>query len=203
MCDNPKIEVNRRVYNSERKTGFRNRSLAWLLNDAGILSEVLQRQDVVINDAVVESILGVYFRLCSIDVTCDDLARFGAVLANDGCRLGSTERLVASRFVRIVTAMMSSTGLYDGSGEFAYRVGIPSKSGVSGGMLGTVPGRMGIAAYGPVIDSAGNSCRGQWLFERLSTEENLSSFNAETYQNPAEASPAKTLQETSRHGDLQ
>lgn len=177
LCKNPEININWPVFESERKTSNKNRSLAYIMNDEGVFGNLLRRHNKTIDSTVIEDILGVYFRLCSIEVTCDDLARFAAVLANGGRDLDTGEHLIPPRHVTIVTAMMSSTGLHDGSGEFAYRVGVPAKSGVSGGIVGLVPGKLGIAAYSPIVDDKGNSYRGQIIFERISKTENLSIFN--------------------------
>ncbi len=177
LCDNPEITTNESVFESERKTGFNNRSLAWLMNDKRVFADVLRGHQIdTIENEHIEAILDVYFRLCSLEVTCKDLARFGAVLANSGRLLGSEKRVLSEREVKVVTAMMSSAGLYDGSGEFAYRAGIPTKSGISGGLVGVVPGRCGLAAYSPVIDERGNSYRGQKAFVTIADAEGLSLF---------------------------
>jgi glutaminase len=165
------------VFESERATGYNNRSLAWLMNDKGVFTPILKRQKIdTINNRVIEDILEVYFRLCSIEVDCDDLARFAAVLANGGKSIGTSEDLIPSRHVTIATAMIASSGLYDGSGEFAYSTGIPAKTGVSGGIVGVVPGKCGIAAYSPIIDEKGNTYRGQKILEEISRTEDLSIF---------------------------
>ena len=177
LCNNKKIDINWQVFESERKTGFNNRSLAWIMNDEGVFNDLLKRHKSTVDSTVIEDILGVYFRLCSIEVTCDDLAWFGAVLANSGKDLKSDEYLIPPRHATIATAMMSSSGLFDGSGEFAYNVGIPAKSGVSGGLVGVVPGKLGIAAYSPIVDKKGNSFRAQKIFEKISKKENLSIFS--------------------------
>jgi glutaminase len=177
LCGNPSVDVNKEVFKSELRTGYNNRSLAWLMNDKNVFNEILaSRRIAAIDSEVIENILGVYFQLCSIEFTCDDLARAAGVLANGGKDMITGENIIPQRHVTIATAMMSSSGLYDESGEFAYKVGIPSKSGVSGGIIGVVPGKMGIATYGPVVNGKGNSFRGMKMFEEISKTEGLSIF---------------------------
>ncbi len=177
LCGNDEIRVNQDVFESERRTGFKNRSLAWLMNDKGVFREILNRQKVdTIDHSVVEDILSVYFRMCAIEVDCQDLARFGALLAKGGKDLETGEDVIPTRHAIIVMAMMAGSGLYEGSGEFAASVGIPAKTGVSGGVVGVVPGTLGIAAYGPVIDEKGNTYRGQEILRRISEIEGLSVF---------------------------
>ena len=134
-----------------------------------ILGSSTARIDTIDNE-VVEDILSVYFRLCSIEVDCADLARFGAVLANNGRIVNKKETIIPARHVTIAISMMASSGLYDGSGEPS-TVGIPAKTGVSGGIIGVVPGKIGVAAYSPVMDEKGNTYRGQRLLRAVSEAE--------------------------------
>ncbi len=185
FCKNPGLEVNEDVYRSEKATGHNNRSLAWIMNDRRVF---LYKRDMAPVEYI-EGVLDVYFRQCSIGVTTDDLARFAAVLANLGVDPITGERAAAEEHVTMVLALMASCGLYDGSGTFAARIGIPAKSGVGGGIVAAVPGRLGIATYGPSLDPAGNSCFGLYALERIALEENLSillrspsRFELRTYQ---------------------
>ena len=148
LADNPDIVVDEAVYQSEKATGSKNRALAYLL----------------------------YFRACSIQVTCKDLARIGAVLANRGRAPGSDERLFPAKFAQYVNAILLTCGMYDGSGDFAVRVGIPAKSGVGGGIMAVVPTRMGIGIFGPALDKNGNSVAGIRLLEEFSHRMYLSIF---------------------------
>ena len=177
LCGNPDIQIDTDIFESERSTGFNNRSLAWLMNDKDVFGPILHRQRGGVDNELIEDILSVYFRICSITVDCRDLARCAAVLANGGHDLDSGKSLIPPRHCTIAISMMALTGLYEGSGEFASEVGIPAKTGVSGGMLGVVPGKLGIATYGPVIDDKGNSFRGQQLFSRIEQAEALSVFS--------------------------
>lgn len=164
ITHNPEIEVNEAVFNSEFATGHRNRSMAYFLYDVGNL------------EIEVEEALNVYFKQCSIEVTTKDLAHIGAVLAADGIDLVTGERLFPKRYCDIVKSYMATCGMYDGSGEFAINVGIPAKSGVGGGIMCTVLGRMGIGVFGPALDSKGNSYAGLKLLETLSKELSLSIY---------------------------
>ncbi|SKC75930.1 glutaminase A [Maledivibacter halophilus] len=164
VSKNPKLDINMDVYLSEKKTGDRNRSIAYFLRDIGIL------------EGDVEDILDLYFRQCSIEVTCEDVANMGMVLANQGIDNESKKRLVPKYLTQIVKTFMVTCGMYDASGEFAINVGVPSKSGVSGGIMSSVPNKMGIGVIGPALDYKGNSIAGVKLLEDLSKELKLSIF---------------------------
>ena len=123
-----------------------------------------------------DEILDLYFRQCSIEATAKDLAMFGSVLANDGRAPWNGERLISRENCRIVKTIMVTCGMYDASGEFAVSIGIPAKSGVGGGILGTVPRWAGIGVYGPCLDKKGNSFAGTKLLRDLSEELDLSIF---------------------------
>lgn len=162
--NNPDITINEEVYISEKLTGNRNRALAYFMKSSGIL------------DGNVEEVLDLYFRQCSIEANAKDLARLGAVLANDGIIPWSGEKLIDKEICKIVKSIMVTCGMYDASGEFAVRIGIPAKSGVGGGIIASVPKSMGIGVYGPALDEKGNSIAGLKVLEDLSRELNLSIF---------------------------
>lgn len=162
--NNPNISINEEVYVSERRTGDRNRALAYFMKSNGMLQ------------GDVEEILELYFRQCSIEANAIDLAMFGSVLANDGVTPWNGERLMSRETCRIVKTIMVTCGMYDASGEFAVHIGIPAKSGVGGGILATVPRRMGIGVYGPALDKKGNSLAGIYVLKDLSEELDLSIF---------------------------
>lgn len=162
--DNESIGINEEVYISEVKTGDRNRALAYYMKSNGIL------------EGNVDEILDLYFRQCSIEATAVDLAKFGAVLANDGITPWGNERLMSRETCRIVKTIMVTCGMYDASGEIAVHIGIPAKSGVGGGILAAVPRRLGIGIYGPALDDKGNSVAGLNLLKDLSDEYDLSIF---------------------------
>lgn len=162
--NNPNITINEEVYISEKLTGNRNRALAYFMKSSGIL------------DGNVEEVLDLYFRQCSIEANAKDLARLGAVLANDGIIPWSGERLIDKEICKIVKSIMVTCGMYDASGEFAVRIGIPAKSGVGGGIIASVPKTMGIGVYGPALDEKGNSIAGLKVLQDLSRELDLSIF---------------------------
>lgn len=164
ISKNPKLDINMDVYLSEKKTGDRNRSIAYFLRDIGIL------------EGDVEEILDLYFRQCSIEVSCDDIANMGMFLANQGIDIESGKNIAPKHLTQIVKTFMITCGMYDASGEFAINVGIPSKSGVSGGIMSSVPNKMGIGVIGPALDLKGNSIAGVRLLEDLSKEFKLSIF---------------------------
>ena len=117
-----------------------------------------------------------YFKQCSIEIDCVDLARIGINLAMYGIDIESKERLISEKVSRMVKTFMVTCGMYDGSGDFAVKVGVPAKSGVGGGIMAVVPSRMGIGIFSPAIDIKGNSVAGIKALEKLSTELNLSIF---------------------------
>lgn len=155
IAQNPALEVNEAVYRSEKETGDRNRALAYYMKSTGIL------------ECAVEPLLDAYFRLCSVEVDCRDIAHLGLFLARNGL-LPDGERLADRDTCRMIKAVMATCGMYDGSGDFAAMVGIPAKSGVGGGVLGVVPGRCGVGVLGPALDEHGNSLAGVMLLHDLS-----------------------------------
>jgi len=164
MTGNTTICVNEAVYCSEKTTADRNRALAWFLKDSGILT------------TDVEETLDLYFRYCSIEVSVKDIARMGMILAADGIDMQTGERFFPEEVARICKTFMVTCGMYNASGEFAIDVGIPAKSGVAGGIMATVPQRMGIGVFGPSLDDKGNSVAGVKLLELLSKEWKLGIF---------------------------
>ena len=164
MTGNPHIQVNERVYLSEKATGNKNRALAYMLKAYGML------------DGDVEEIVDLYFRACSIEVDCQDLANVAFVLANHGKNVDTGEQIVKAEYARYVNAVLTTSGMYDGSGEFALSVGMPAKSGVGGGIMAVAPRRMGVGIYSPALDKKGNSVAGKKALELLSQSLNLSIF---------------------------
>jgi glutaminase len=164
ITGNPEISFNEDVYRSEKATGHRNRALAYFMKSTEVM------------DQDVEKVLDVYFKQCSIEVTCRDIARIGAMLANDGVLPWSGEKVIPRSIARVVKTIMVTCGMYDASGHFAIEVGIPGKSGVGGGILAAVPRRMGIGVIGPALDVKGNSIGGFKVLEELSREMDLNIF---------------------------
>lgn len=164
LSGNDNIKINQSVYESESKTGDRNRALAYLLKSNGLIDED------------VDDVLEVYFKACSMEITCKDLANIAYVLANHGRSKINGEKLVSAKYTKFVNAILMICGMYDGAGDFAIRVGMPAKSGVGGGILSVAPTIMGIGIYGPSLDSKGNSVAGIKLLEKLSKNLYLSIF---------------------------
>lgn len=164
VMDNPSIGINESVYQSEKETGDKNRSLGYFLKS----NEYMEGN--------VEEISDLYFKQCSMEVTTVDLAKLGAMLANDGILPWNGERVISRDVCRIVKTIMVTCGMYDESGKFAVHIGIPAKSGVGGGIMAAVPHRMGIGVYGPALDKKGNSVAGSMLLKELSDELDLSIF---------------------------
>ncbi|MEM7312285.1 MAG: glutaminase A, partial [Planctomycetota bacterium] len=159
------LSVDENVYNSESATGFRNRAIANLLRNFEML-----------DDPVDESV-EIYFKQCSILVNCRQLAVMGACLANGGVNPISGERVLNAENIDQVLSVMSTCGMYDYSGEWIVSVGLPAKSGVGGGVVGVLPGQLGVAVFSPLLDAKGNSVRGLRTFEELSRLFNLHLFN--------------------------
>ena len=163
LANNPEIDVDEEVYLSEKATGNKNRALAFLMRSCGLL------------DGDVEEVLDCYFRACSIRVDCQDLARIAFILSNKGRDFMGNE-LFPARYAHYVNAVMLTCGMYDGAGDFAVTVGVPAKSGVGGGIMAVVPGRMGIGIYSPALNKKGNSIAGLRILRRLSRQLELSIF---------------------------
>ncbi|MUV38669.1 Glutaminase [Lentibacillus sp. JNUCC-1] len=163
------------VYESERDSSMRNRAIGYYLLETGFL------------ESDMNTTLETYFKQCSIEITVQDLARIGLILANDGEDVETNEEIIPRPIARITKALMLTCGMYDASGKFATYVGIPAKSGVSGGIIGAVPPRVreevlpfmegcGIGVYGPALDDNGNSVSGIRLLRHIASQWDLSIF---------------------------
>ena len=164
LADNPALEVDQAVYRSEKMTGSKNRALAYMLTAYGMISDP------------VEEILDCYFQACSISVNCRDLARIAHIFACHGAHPATKEQLFPAAYAKYVNATLATCGMYDGSGEFALKVGFPAKSGVGGGILGVIPRRMGIGVFAPALDRHGNSVAGVQALAKLSQMLDLSIY---------------------------
>ena len=145
FCMDDDIVLNEAVYRSESETGDRNRAIVYLLKSKGVLR----------GDA--EKTLDLYFRMCSLNVSARTLANMGLLIANAGRNPFTGKHVLHPGYVRTIRSLMYTCGLYDESGEYGVLVGIPSKSGVGGGITASVSGRWGIGTYGPALDAKGNS----------------------------------------------
>ena len=158
------LAIDDAVFRSEKATGHRNRAIAYLELNAGMIDEpVLQHLDL-------------YFAQCSVVVTACDLALMAATLANNGVNPVSGERAIDAVYVKNVLSIMASCGMYDAAGDWVYRVGLPAKSGVGGGIFAVLPGELGIGVFSPPLDAQGNSWRGVQVCEELSRRFNLHLF---------------------------
>ncbi len=155
------LDVDEAVFRSEQETGHRNRAIGHLLRNAGII------------EGDVDAVCDRYFRQCAVNVTCEDLAMMAATLANQGINPRTGERAVGSENVERILSVMSSCGMYDFAGAWVYRVGMPAKSGVGGGIIAVLPGQFGIGVFSPALDAVGNSVRGVAVCEALSQEFSL------------------------------
>jgi glutaminase len=125
-----------------------------------------------------EDSLELYFQQCSVLVTGRDLAMMAATLANGGVNPSTGKRAVPAEYIKDILSIMLSCGMYDYAGEWAFRVGLPAKSGVSGGVIAVVPGRLGIGVFSPRLDPKGNSVRGVAVCQELSRRFGLHAFEA-------------------------
>ncbi|TRZ38222.1 glutaminase A [Niallia circulans] len=164
LAGNEDIGYSEEVAKSEYETSHLNRALCHFMKQHGIINED------------VEELLDLYTKQCAIEVNCLDLARIGIIFAMDGVEPGTNKRIMPAHVARICKTFMVTCGMYNASGEFAVRVGIPAKSGVSGGILGAVPNRFGIGISGPALDDKGNSVAGLKLLEILAKKYSLSMF---------------------------
>src|SRR6185295_19138209 len=156
VADDPSIHIDEAVAASEQRTGFRNIALANYMKSFGVL------------DNPVNFTLGVYFHHCAIAMSCRQLAMAGRYLAWSGVNPSTGHSVVSVERARRINAVMLTCGHYDGSGEFAFRVGLPGKSGVGGGVLAVAPGKASIAVWSPGLDIHGNSHLGRDALEALS-----------------------------------
>jgi glutaminase len=158
------IDFDREVARSEREAGHRNAALAHFLKAHGNLD----------ND--VDTVLDAYFHQCSIAMSCRELARAFLHLANRGIAPATGQPVVSKRDTKRINALMMTCGLYDAMGQFAYRVGIPAKSGVGGGIVGVIPGVLSLAVWSPELDPSGNSLVGTKALELFTTKTRMSVF---------------------------
>jgi len=164
LADDDSIAIDPAVAKSEQATGYRNFALANFMRSFGKL------------DHPVEHVLGVYFHHCALAMTCTQLARSGLFLAASGRNPLTGHTVVSRQRARRINALMLTCGHYDGSGDFAYRVGLPGKSGVGGGILAVAPGKASVAVWSPGLNHSGNSLIGSLALEMLATRTGWSVF---------------------------
>jgi glutaminase len=164
LAQDTTITIDEAVAASEQRTGFRNAALANYMKSFGVLENP------------VDYTLGVYFHHCAIAMSCRQLATAGRFLAHLGRDPSTGYSVVQPERARRINAVMLTCGHYDGSGEFAYRVGLPGKSGVGGGILAVAPGKASIAVWSPGLDASGNSHLGRIALEALTKRMGWSIF---------------------------
>lgn len=155
LCGNPAIMADQVVARSEYRHSARNAAIAYLMKAYGNFENE------------VDKVLQSYFNACAIRMSCVDLARAFVYLANRGVPLGESTPLLPARTTKQVNALLATCGLYDEAGDFAYRVGMPGKSGVGGGIMALIPGELSICVWSPELNKAGNSLAGTAALELL------------------------------------
>ncbi|MDZ8029409.1 MAG: glutaminase A [Nostoc sp. DedQUE01] len=159
------VFVDMSIFTSERSTGHRNRAMAHLMLNFGMI------------DPNIEEALDLYFQQCAVLVNCQDLAVMAATLANRGVNPITKERAVDKPYIKDILSVMYTCGMYNFAGEWAYKIGIPAKSGICGGIIAVVPNKMGIGVFSPPLDARGNSVRGVKVCEELSQRLGLHLFD--------------------------
>jgi glutaminase len=163
LCGEP-VDYDLEVARSEAETGFRNAALANFMKSFGRLD----------ND--VATVLDLYFHQCALGMSCVQLARATGYLCRDGAHPFGGARVLSERQTRRINALMLTCGTYDAAGEFAFRIGIPCKSGVGGGIVAVVPDRLTLCVWSPALDPTGNSLLGMLALERFAARTGLSVF---------------------------
>lgn len=168
MCLDPDITMNEEVFASEMANSSRNKAITYLLESNGILSSEPEKS------------LELYTRLCSLEVTAESLASLGMMLAMDGKNPFTGEVVLSRHAVEVTKTIMLTCGMYDRSGQCAVFIGMPSKSGVGGGLVSVADNRLGIGIYGPALDDKGNCIAGRPILEYLSSELKLHIFQKDS-----------------------
>lgn len=164
-CAGRQLEVDERVLASEIETGSRNRAIAYMLDSFGRMT----------TDP--DAALQLYYRQCSLKVTCEDLAIIGSTVANGGNNPRTGRQVFTQEVAQRLLGVMTTCGMYDGAGDWVISVGMPAKSGVGGGILAVLPGQLGIGVFSPRLDAHGNSVRGVATCRHLSADLGLHMFN--------------------------
>lgn len=164
LADNPTIDFNERVAQSEKETGYRNYALVNLMKSFHNIK----------ND--IDEVMDLYFHICSIEMSCKELSKSILFLANNGVVPHSGERILSPSRTKRTNALMQTCGFYDEAGQFTFKVGLPGKSGVGGGIVAVHPERYGIAVWSPRLNEKGNSYKGMLFLEEFTTKTKLSIF---------------------------
>lgn len=164
LSGNDSIDYNPRVAQSEKEMGNRNYAMIYLMKSFGNIENKI------------DTVMDLYFHLCSLEMSCKELGSTFLFLANNGVVPWSGERILSPSRTKRTNALMQTCGFYDEAGEFTFKVGLPGKSGVGGGIVAVHPGRYTIAVWSPKLNSKGNSYRGMLFLEQFTTVTNLSIF---------------------------
>ncbi len=164
ISSNPNVNYNKAVYQSEKSVGHRNRAMVNLMKSFGT----------IYNNT--DDILDLYFRLCSTEMTLEELSKTFLLFANEGVLTYNNERILTKSQVKRTNAIMQTCGFYDEAGEFSFRVGLPGKSGVGGGIVAVHPGKYAVATWSPLLNNKGNSVAGMKALELLTTKLGWSVF---------------------------
>jgi glutaminase len=164
LAGNSTISYNEKVAESEKETGYRNVALASLMKSFGNIENL------------VEEVLDFYFYMCSIEMSCKELSQTFLLYANHGKHFVSKERILNASQSKRLSAILLTCGFYDQAGEFTFKVGLPGKSGVGGGIAAVFPEHYSVAVWSPKLNKAGNSVLGMEVLERLTTKTGLSIF---------------------------
>ena len=164
ISNQPDISYNEQVADSEKKLGFRN---------AALINLMKSNQNI---DNDIETVLDLYYHMCSIEMTCTELANTFLLYANHGKLVSSGEVVITSSMAKRINAIMQTCGFYDEAGEYTFKVGLPGKSGIGGGIVAVHPGHYAVAVWSPKLNAKGNSVKGMQLLERLTTNTGFSIF---------------------------
>jgi len=164
ISNNQNIDINKKVAQSEKENGYRNAALANMMKSFGNIK----------ND--IYDVLDLYFCMCSIDMTCSDLSEAFLLYSNHGILLNGNEEIISLSQTKRLNALMQTCGFYDEAGEFSFKVGLPGKSGVGGGIVALLPGKFSIASWSPELNKKGNSVLSMKALELFTTKTKLSVF---------------------------
>ncbi|WP_179007205.1 glutaminase [Winogradskyella forsetii] len=164
LSDLPELTYSDKIADSEKRTGYRNMALCNFIKSFGNIK----------NEPA--EVLDFYFDMCSLEMTCQQLSKTFTFLANNGHKISDDKKIISKTKSKRINALMLTCGFYDESGEFAFRVGLPGKSGVGGGIVTLYPNNYAIAVWSPKLNEHGNSFRGMELLEDVTTYSELSIF---------------------------
>ncbi|SDG62287.1 glutaminase [Psychroflexus sediminis] len=164
LCGDDDIFYDESIYKSERSHGYRNKALVNYMKSLGNIE----------NDT--DKVLEFYFYQCSLAMNCEQLSKAFMLFANEGLHFQTGEKVIDKQSVKRVNSIMQTCGFYDEAGEFSFRVGLPGKSGVGGGIVAVHPEKYAVAVWSPMLNEKGNSALGMKVLERLTTLTGFSIF---------------------------